>query len=71
MKVVAYPNIERERQVRGLSKEELSAIVDISKKTYDNYIGGKYPIPSSILLKLSKVFNCSVDYILGLKDNLS
>lgn len=65
MKKVVYANIEAARLKKGLTKEELSKRVKITSRTYYNYIYGNRAIPSSILLRLSKTLNCSVDYLLG------
>ncbi len=65
MPKAVYGNIEKERTQMGLNKTELSEILGITRRHYNNYIAGNTPIPSTILLKLSKLFNCSVDYLLS------
>ena len=60
-----YGNIEKERTQMGLNKTELSEKLGITRRHYNNYIAGNTPIPSTILLKLSQLFNCSVDYLLS------
>ena len=56
-------NIEAERARLCMSKESISEALDISSKTYNNYINDR-PIPSDILQKMLKLFGCSVDYLL-------
>lgn len=58
-------NIEAERVRKGFTKEGLSKELGICSKTYSGYIHGK-AIPSSILINMSKIFNCSVDYLLNI-----
>lgn len=58
-------NIEAERGRLQLTKEKLSNELGISSKTYLSYVRGK-PIPSTILIKMSHIFGCTVDYLLGL-----
>lgn len=58
-------NIEAERGRLQLSKEELSKQLGITSKTYLSYIRGK-AIPSTVLINMSQIFNCTVDYLLGL-----
>ena len=58
-------NIEAERGRLGLTKEEISRKLGISSKTYNSYISGK-AIQSSVLINMSKIFKCSVDYLLDL-----
>lgn len=65
---VLYRNIEAERVRAGLKQDELASILNISTKTYYNYLRGA-AIPSQILLKLSKIFNCSIDYLLSVNTN--
>lgn len=65
MQKAVYGNIEKERTTAGLNKDELAKELGISRRHYNNYIAGVTPIPSTILLKLSKRFSCSVDYLLS------
>lgn len=58
-------NIEAERGRMQLSKEQLSKLLGITSKTYLSYTRGR-AIPSSILVKMAKLFDCSTDYLLGL-----
>lgn len=58
-------NIEAERGRLQLSKEEISKQLGITSKTYLSYVRGS-AIPSTILIKMSKLFNCTVDYLLNL-----
>ncbi len=59
-------NIEAERVRNQLTKEAIATRLGISSKTYSNYINGNTPIPSDVLLDMSKLFRCSTDYLLGL-----
>lgn len=63
-------NIEAERGRMQLSKEALSRKLGISPKTYNSYIKGA-PIPSNILLDMADLFDCRVDYLLGVTDTRS
>ena len=65
MPKAVYGNIEKERTQMGLNKTELSEKLGITRRHYNNYIAGNTPIPSTILIKLSQLFNCSVDYLLS------
>ncbi len=59
-------NIEAERARGRMTKEELAARLGISPRTYTNYIKGNTPIPSDVLLDMSRLFHCTTDYLLGL-----
>lgn len=60
-----YLNIEAERARNNLSKEELASILGVTTKTYYNWINVETPIPSTALLKMSSMFDVSIDYLLG------
>lgn len=66
-----YRNIEAERGRAMMSKTELAEYLGVSRYTYDNYIKGKRPIPSAVLVVLSSLFGVSTDYLLGLKEDRS
>ena len=59
-----YLNIEAERVRKDMTKEEFANILGVSMKTYYNWINTETPIPSTALLKMSKIFGVSVDYLL-------
>ena len=59
-----YSNIDAERGRLGMSKSEISNKLGIDRKTFDNWMeNGK--IPASALVKLSEIFDVSIDYLLG------
>ena len=60
-------NIEAERGRLGLTKEEISSRLGITSKTYNHYISGS-PIPSDVLERMARLFNCSVDYLLEIPE---
>ena len=63
--VCMYCNIEAERARMNLSQDELVKRLGISRKTYYTWqMTGK--IPSTKLIAMSRLFNCSTDYLLGL-----
>lgn len=57
-------SIEAERVRKGLTKEELAKKLGISVKTYYNWVNEETDVPSSALLKMSKMFGTDVDYLL-------
>ena len=60
--------IEELRKKKKLLQDDLCKELGISKKTYFNYVR-KNIIPSDVLIKLSNIFECSTDYLLGLSDH--
>lgn len=59
-------NIEAERVRLQLTKEEISAKLGVTSKTYTSYVRGNTPIPSDVLIKMARLFRCKSDYLLGL-----
>lgn len=59
-----YPNIEAERARSGMSKESLARELGVTRKTLHNWVRAGN-IPQSALERMATIFNCSVDYLLG------
>ena len=64
-----YRRIRDLREDLDKTQKELAAILNCSQQVYSNYELGQRDIPTDILIKLSKHYKVSVDYILGLTDN--
>lgn len=63
-----YKRIRDLREDKDLSQSQLAEILNISQSTYSRYESGYLDVPSEVLISLSKFYDVSVDYILGLKD---
>lgn len=61
---VICSNIEKEKLRLGISDEEFAKILGIVPKTYYNWLNGVNPIPSGALIKMARLFNVKVDYLL-------
>lgn len=64
-----YRRIRDLREDNDLTQKQLSNKLNCSQQVYSNYELGQRDIPTDILIKLSKFYDVSVDYILGLTDN--
>ena len=64
-----YKRIRDLREDNDLTQKQISNILNCSQQGYSNYELGQRDIPSDILIKLSKIYNVSVDYILGITNN--
>lgn len=51
----------------GLTQEQLSEIVNISRQSYAKYEDGAKP-PIDVLIALSDYYNVSLDYLIGISD---
>lgn len=64
-----YPRIRDLRQDRDLSQKQLAAMLGMSQTGYSKYETGENDIPTSILIRLARLYGTSVDYLLGLTRN--
>ena len=64
-----YSRIRDLREDRDMTQRELAALLCCSQQVYSNYELGQRDIPTEILIKLSKLYGVSTDYILGLTNN--
>ena len=60
--------LKKIRQDNNLTQEELAKKIDTSRSNIANYENNKNMPSIEILDKLSKLFNCSTDYLLGKSD---
>jgi len=59
-----YPNIEAERARKGISNDSLAETLGVTRKTLFNWME-KGNIPTTALIRMADMFNCSIDYLLG------
>ena len=64
-----YKRIRDLREDNDLKQSDLAKKLNCSQQAYSNYELGQRDIPTDILIKISKIYNTSVDYILGITDN--
>lgn len=60
------PRIDSERIQKGWSWEEFAAYMGVNCATIACWMAGKEEIPASQLLRMTQLFDCSSDYLLGL-----
>lgn len=63
-----YKRIRDLREDHDLTQSELAKILGMSQTGYSKYETGENDIPTQILIKLSKYYHTTTDYILGLSD---
>ena len=66
---MVYRRIRDLREDNDKTQRELANVLNCSQQVYSNYEFGQRDIPTDILIKLSRYYNVSVDYILGISDN--
>lgn len=63
-----YQRIRDLREDRDLNQTQVAKMLGMSQTGYSKYETGENDVPSSILIKLARFYNTSVDYILGETD---
>ena len=63
-----YRRIKDLREDNDFTQTYVAKKLNCSQQAYSNYELGQRDIPTDILIKLSKFYNVSVDYILGITD---
>lgn len=56
------------RTDHDLRQEDVAAVLNITKQAYGMYENGKRGLPIEHLIKLSRYYGVSTDFILGLTD---
>ena len=64
-----YQRIRDLREDRDLKQRQVAEYLCCSQQVYSNYELGQRDIPTEVLIKLSQLYNVSVDYLLGLTPN--
>lgn len=63
-----FKRIRELREDNDLTQKQLAKYLNCSQQVYSNYELGQRDIPTDILIKLSKYYNVSVDYLLDLTE---
>ena len=64
-----YKRIRELREDHDLTQREVAEMLGMSQTGYSKYETGEYAVPSIVLIKLAKLYETSVDYLLGLTNN--
>jgi len=64
-----YRRLRDLRQDRDMKQSEVAKMLNMSQTGYSKYETGENDIPTSVLIKLARFYNTSIDYILGETDN--
>lgn len=65
-----YTRIRDLREDKDLTQKKVGELLNMSQTGYNQYEIGKNDIPTKILIELSKIYNTSTDYILGLTNEI-
>lgn len=65
-----YRRIRDFREDNDLIQTQVAKMLGMSQTGYSKYETGENDIPTYVLIKLSDFYNTSVDYLLGLTDEM-
>lgn len=65
-----YYRIRALREDHDLTQKKIAEILNMSQTGYSKYETGENDIPTRILIELAKFYNTSVDYLLGITDEI-
>ena len=65
-----YQRIRDLREDKDLTQKQIGQLLNMSRTGYNQYEIGKNDVPTKILIELAKFYNTSIDYILGLTDEI-
>lgn len=60
-----YKRIKELRKKNNLTQKEVAEKLEVSLTSYSLYESGKRTIPLPVFIKLAKLYNTSIDYIVG------
>ena len=63
-----YKRLKDKREDADMNQTEVAAYLKMSQSGYSKYETGENDIPTAVLIKLSKLWNVSIDYLLGVSD---
>ena len=65
-----YKRIRDLREDKDLSQTTIAKFLNMSQTGYSKYEVGTNDIPTKILIQLARFYNTSVDYLLGITDEI-
>ena len=66
-----YPRLRDLREDHDFSQQYVSDYLQMKQPQYNRYERGLRDVPTDVLIRLSKLYKTSTDYILGLTDELT
>ena len=67
IKIEVGKRIKESRKLSGYTQQQVADILLMTQQQYSRFENGKFELSYSQLIKISELFDVSVDYLLGLK----
>lgn len=65
-----YKRVRDLREDRDIIQKQMAEFLQIHQTTYSDYKLGNLNIPVDILIKLARFYETSIDYIVGITDEI-
>ena len=69
--ILRFERIRDLRLDRNLSQQKIAELLNVKQNTYSQYEIGVLNYPVDVLIKLARFYNTSVDYLLGMTDEMT
>lgn len=69
VRMLIFKRIRDTREDRDYTQKQIAEYLNITQATYSEYENGKINMPIEAFIKLAELYNVSIDYLTGLKDN--
>ncbi len=66
---VYYPRLRDLREDKDMTQQQIAEMLNMKQSQYSRYERGIRDIPTDVLITLSKFYNTTTDYILGLTND--
>lgn len=66
-----YKRLKELREDKDLTQSQISKYLNMSQTGYSKYETGENDVPTKVLIELAKFYNTSIDYLLGLTNELT
>ena len=60
-----YSRIRDLREDRDMTQTDIARVLGMSQTGYSKYETGENDIPTTVLIRLARYYNTSIDYLLG------
>ena len=67
---MVYERVRNLREDKDWTQQKIAGMLFINRRTYSSYETGVRTMSPEILIKLAKIHSVSVDYLLGLTDEI-
>lgn len=67
--IIPYPRIRNLREDHDWKQAYVASLLNITQTCYSKYEIGTSDIPVSILIQLARIYDTSIDYLLGETNN--